>query len=177
MFEKFEARPQNSGQSSRLPEGDFGEALEQAATAGFLRNYRLIDAFSQYYGFDYHVFLQPEVVFEDAHRLDPRDAAIKATTEQLYAKERVQIMRRARNLFPELFAKYQVPYTDIWSLAHRPGERGQLYIDYCHLTPEGARAVAERMLPVVLEQVLKRLARRHDAPAPNRSRLTSSRLG
>ncbi len=165
MFENREARPQNSGQSSRLPEGDFGEALQQAATAGFLRNYRLIEAFSQYYGFDYHVFLQPEVVFENTHELDPRDAAIKATTERLYGEERVEIMRRARGLFPELFATHQVPYTDIGSLAHGPDDRGQLYMDYCHLTPEGARAAAERMLPVVLDKVLERLAPRHDVPA------------
>jgi hypothetical protein len=158
MFEKFEARPQNSGQSSRLPEGDFGEALRQAATAGFLRNYRLIDAFSQYHGFDYHVFLQPEVVFEETERLDPRDAAIKATTERLYGAERVEIMRRARAQFPELFASQHVPYTDIGSLAQDPGARGQLYMDYCHLTPAGAQAVAERILPKVLDMILERLA-------------------
>ena len=29
-------------------------------------------------------------------------------------------MRRARGLFPELFAMHQVPYTDIGSLAHGP---------------------------------------------------------
>ena len=165
MFEKFEARPQNSGQSSRLPEGDFGAALRQAATAGFLRNYRLIDAFSQYYGFDYHVFLQPEVVFEDTSRLDPRDAAIKATTERLYGEQRVEIMRRARSQFPELFAMHQVPYTDLGSLADDAGAHGQLYMDYCHLMPEGAQAVAERMLPVVLEKILERLAPGRDVLA------------
>ena len=112
------------------------------------------------------MFLQPEVVFENTHELDPRDAAIKATTERLYGEERVEIMRRARGLFPELFATHQVPYTDIGSLAHGPDDRGQLYMDYCHLTPEGARAAAERMLPVVLDKVLERLAPRHDVPAP-----------
>jgi hypothetical protein len=165
MFEKFEARPQNSGQSSRLPEGDFDAALRQAATVGFLRNYRLIHAFSQYYGVDHHVFLQPEVVFEDTSRLDPRDAAIKAITERLYGEQRVEIMRRARSLFPELFAMHQVPYTDIGSLADGAGARGQLYMDYCHLMPEGAQAVAERMLPVVLERILERLAPGRDVMA------------
>ena len=50
------------------------------------------------------MFLQPEVVFEDASRLDPQDAAIKATTERLYGEQRVEIMRRARSQFPSLFA-------------------------------------------------------------------------
>jgi hypothetical protein len=166
MFEKLEARPENSGQSSRLPEGDFIEALQQAANDGFLRSYRLIEAFSQYYGFDYHVFLQPEVVFENTHSLDPRDAEIKATTERLYGEERVEIMQRARGLFPELFAAHRVPYTDIGSLVHGADDRGQLYMDYCHLTPEGARAAAERMLPVVLDKVLRRLAPPRTVPAP-----------
>jgi hypothetical protein len=165
MFENLEARSQNSGQSSRLPEGDFAEALQQAATAGFLRSYRLIEAFSQYYGFDYHVFLQPEVVFEDTSRLDPRDAAIKATTERLYGEQRVEIMRRARSQFPELFAMHQVPYTDLGSLADDAGAHGQLYMDYCHLMPEGAQAVAGRMLPVVLERILERLAPGRDVLA------------
>jgi hypothetical protein len=166
MFQRFEARPHNSGQSSRLPDGDFGQALREAAAAGFLRNYRLIDAFAKYYGFDYHIFLQPEVVFEDVRWLDPRDTAIKATTERLYGEERVVLMRRARGLFPELFARYQLPYTDIGSLARGRGEQGQLYIDYCHLMPEGARSVAERMLPVVLDKVLRRFLPQHEAPAP-----------
>jgi hypothetical protein len=165
MFENLEARSQNSGQSSRLPEGDFAEALQQAATGGFLRSYRLIEAFSRYYGFDYHVFLQPEVVFEDTSRLDPRDAAIKATTERLYGEQRVEIMRRARSQFPELFAMHQVPYTDLGSLADDAGAHGQLYMDYCHLMPEGAQAVAGRMLPVVLERILERLAPGRDVLA------------
>ena len=162
MFEKAEARPQNSGQSSRLPEGDFDEELRQAASAGFLRNYHLIDAFAQYYGFDYHVFLQPEIVFEDPHRLAPRNAAVQAITERLYGNERVEIMRRARTVFPELFGTRRVPYTDIGSLAQGTGEREQLYIDYCHLTPAGARRVAERMLPAVLDKILERLAPESD---------------
>jgi hypothetical protein len=166
MFERFEARPQNSGQSSRLPDGDFDQALRETAAAGFLRNYRLIDAFARHHGFDYHVFLQPEIVFEDPRWLDPRDVAIKATTERLYGEQRVEIMRRARSLFPELFARYQVPYTDLGSIALSPGDRGQLYMDYCHLMPEGSRTVAERMLPVVLEKVLTRLGPRHQDLAP-----------
>lgn len=164
MFERFEARPQNSGQSSRLPGGDFGEALRETAAAGFLRNYRMIDAFAKYYGIDYHVFLQPEVVFEDARQLGSQDRASKATTERLYGKERVALMRRARSLFPELFARHQVPYTDIGSLAHQAGDRGQLYMDYCHLMPEGARVAAERMLPVVLPKVLGRIAPQDEVP-------------
>ena len=60
----------------------------------------------------------------------------------------------------------QVPYTDIGSLAAGAGERGQLYMDYCHLTPEGARAVAERMLPVVVDKYSSACAASRRCPAP-----------
>jgi hypothetical protein len=30
-------------------------------------------------------------------------------------------------------------------------------MDYCHLTPAGAKAVAKRMLPEVLDMILERL--------------------
>jgi hypothetical protein len=85
LFERYEVPPHNSSQLTRLPDGDFGTALETAAAIGFLRNYKLIEHFTRAAGSDYHVFLQPEVVFEDDHRLRAADRAIKATTERLYA--------------------------------------------------------------------------------------------
>jgi lysophospholipase L1-like esterase len=105
---------------------------------------------------DYHVFLQPEVVFEDDRRLRPADLAIKETTEKLYGDDRVEIMKRARARFPALFAVRGLPFTDVATIAESAG-RDQLYLDYCHLTPSGAQAVAERMLPVVLAKVLAHL--------------------
>jgi hypothetical protein len=103
------------------------------------------------------VFLQPEVVFEDERRLRPADLAIKETTEKLYGNDRVEIMKRARARFPALFAHRGRPYTDVATIAESAGERGQLYLEYCHLTPSGAQAVAAGMLPVVLAIVLAHL--------------------
>jgi lysophospholipase L1-like esterase len=157
LFERYEALPHNSGQSSRMPDGDFDSALEQAAAIGFLRNYGLIEHFAREQGIDYHVFLQPEVVFEDDRRLRPADLAIKETTEKLYGNDRVEIMKRARARFPALFADRGLPFTDVATIAESAGERDQLYLDYCHLTPSGAQAVAARMLPVVLAKVLAHL--------------------
>lgn len=162
LFERYEGLPHNNSQSTRLPKGDLAEALELAATVGFIRNYKLIEHFARTEGIDYHVFLQPEVVFEAERSLHSKDQAIKATTEQLYGAERVELMRRARSLFPALFRKHGIPYTDIGEIAARGGGPGPLYVDYCHLTPAGAEAVAGRMLPVVADQVLRRL---HRGPA------------
>lgn len=166
LFERYETPPHNSSQSARLPDGDFGTALDTAAAIGFLRNYKLIEHFAREAGIDYHVFLQPEVVFENDQRLRPQDRAIKATTEELYGPERVELMKRARARFPALFAGQGIPYTDVGTIAEDAGERAQLYLDYCHLTPEGARAVAERLLPEVVDKILERLRPEQGVPAP-----------
>ncbi|MGH6898902.1 MAG: SGNH/GDSL hydrolase family protein, partial [Geminicoccaceae bacterium] len=131
LYERYEAPPHNSGQSSRLPDGDLGTALETAAAVGFLRNYKLIEHFARAGGIDYHVFLQPEVVFENDQWLRPPDRTIKATTERLYGPERVELMTRARERFPALFARHGLPYTDIGTIAQGAGARAQLYVDYC----------------------------------------------
>jgi len=169
LFERYEAPPHNSGESSRLPEGDFDTALESAAAVGFLRNYKLIEHFAREGGIDYHVFLQPEVVFENEQWLHPPDRGIKATTERLYGPERVELMRRARERFPALFARHRIPFTDVGTIAQPGAEQAQLYVDYCHLTPEGSEAVAERMLPVVVDKVLARLRREQEVPAATAS--------
>jgi lysophospholipase L1-like esterase len=157
LFERYEAPPHNSSQSSRLPEGDFDGALERAAEIGFLRNYRLIEHFAREQGIGYHVFLQPEVVFEDERRLRPADRAIKETTEKLYGEERVELMKRARARFATLFGDRGIPFSDVATIAEVADGRDQLYLDYCHLSPSGAEAVAERMLPVVISKVLAHL--------------------
>ena len=162
LFERYEGLSHNSSQSTQLPDGDFGEALKRAATVGFIRNYKLIEHFARTSGIDYHVFLQPEIVFENEQSLHPEDRAIKATTEELYGRERVELMRHARTLFPALFRNHGIPYTDIGAIAPSGGDLRPLYVDYCHLMPAGAAAVAARMLPVVADQVLRRL---HRAPA------------
>jgi hypothetical protein len=166
LFDRYEAPPHNSGESSRLPDGDFAAALEQTAKVGFIRNYKLIEQLAQYYGIEYHVFLQPEVVFEPDQWLRPPDRAIKATTAELYGSERVELMSRARERFPALFAAAGIPYTDIGTIGEDAGDRDQLYLDYCHLTPAGAQAVALRMLPVVEEMVLERWRGEPRTPAP-----------
>ncbi len=142
MFEKFEARLQNSGQSSRLPEGDFGAALRQAGLAASCVITRLIDAFSRYYEFDYHVFLQPEVVFEDTQPTGSAGRCDQGDHGAALRRAAGRDQRRAFSRFPELFAMHQVPYTDLGSLADEAGAHGQLYMDDCHLMPEGAQAVA-----------------------------------
>jgi hypothetical protein len=166
LFERHEAPPHNSSQSARLPDGDFGTALEAAATIGFLRNYRLIEHFARAAGIDYHVFLQPEVVFENDQGLHQPDRAIKATTENLYGPERVELMKRARARFPALFAGHRIPYTDLGAIADGAAEQAQLYLDYCHLTPAGSHAVAERMLAVVADKILGHLRREQGVPEP-----------
>lgn len=159
LLETHAAKPHNSAQSIRLPAGDFQAALQQAADVGFIRNYRMIGALARHHGFAFHVFLQPEVVFEQTGLLDTEDRAIQAITERSYGNERVALMKRARPLFPALFDQVGIAFTDLGTIAG-PGTRTeQLYLDYCHLSPAGSQAVAERMLPVVLEMIAAHLDR------------------
>jgi lysophospholipase L1-like esterase len=138
---------------------NFAARLETWATIDFLRNYKLIEALGRYHGFTYHVFLQPESVFENDRFLSPHDIAVKRTTEAGYGADAAALMKEARRLFPALFAKHDIPYTEIGAIATAATADQKLYIDHVHLTPAGARIAAQRMLPVVLERVRRQLLR------------------
>jgi hypothetical protein len=103
------------------------------------------------------VFLQPESVFEDDRFLSPHDRAVKRTTEAGYGQDAVALMKEARRLFPALFAKHGVPYTEIGAIATPATSDEKLYVDHLHLMPAGARIAAQRMLPVVLERLRRQL--------------------
>jgi lysophospholipase L1-like esterase len=73
-------------------------------------------------------------------------------------------MKRARARFATLFGERGIPFSDVATIAEDAGRRDQLYLDYCHLSPRGAEAVAERMLPVVVAKVLAHLRPGPTAP-------------
>ncbi|MGH6942646.1 MAG: SGNH/GDSL hydrolase family protein [Geminicoccaceae bacterium] len=165
--EKFEARSYQLFTHRGEIGQDFPEQLEASARASFIRNYKLIEAFGKYYNFSYQVFLQPEVVFEDGRLLNEHDAAVKRSTEEAYGVQTTAMMKEARSLFPALFAKYDIPFVELGDIGSTESKDEALYLDYCHLTPKGSKTVAERMLPVVLEQVEKQIRDHSRAVASN----------
>jgi hypothetical protein len=157
QFERFEGRPDNIRTDYAGVQDDIEAAVERSARLGFLRNYRLIQTLAAEHDFSLHVFLQPEVVFEDESLLGAHDRAIKRATETWYGPARVGAMREARSHFPRLFAKAEIPFTDLGELASAATRAEKLYIDYCHLMAEGSAVAAARMLPALAERIEQQL--------------------
>ncbi len=153
LYDRYEAPSYNTEGDATALERDFSAELAETARVGFLRNYKLIETLGDYHGFCYQVFLQPEVVFEDTANLGAVDREIAQITRDRYSPGREEIMKRARPAFPALFEQAGVPFTDIGEIADPAHQDKVLYVDYTHLTPEGSKLVADRMLPVVVEAI------------------------
>ncbi len=163
LSKTYEARPYNIGGDPGSLERDFERELAASAEVGFLRNYRLIERLAELHDFDFHVFLQPEVIFEDPALLSDHDRLIAGITREHYAEGREEIMVETRKRLPDLFAGHDIAFADIGDIAGPSTSDEALYIDYTHLTPRGSALVAERMLPMVEAMARDRLARHETA--------------
>jgi len=121
--------------------GDMQRAAEATATHYF-RNIDVVDVLAKHYGFAYAFFWQP-VIFTDAKPLTAEEKGIRGSrskawpgAEQIYQStyERVRAADR-RNLFyiADTFDSY----------------KGNLYLDFAHVPPEGNRLVAARMYEIL----------------------------
>jgi hypothetical protein len=168
VYETHEARSYSTEGDYTVRERDFSQEFEAWARVGFLRNYKLIEAFSEYYQFSFHVFLQPEVVFEDEELLGEHDRAIQRTTAQLYGSAKIETMERAVEELPQLFARFGIPFSEIRTLADKGGNGKALYVDYVHLTPRGSQIVADAMYSVLLPKIREGMNDRAVAKAEGR---------
>ena len=57
-----------------------------------------------------------------------------------------QTRHRTRTLLPDLFESQGIPFHDVATIAAPSTTDRQLYLDYCHLTPEGSEVVAPASL-------------------------------
>jgi hypothetical protein len=174
MYETYEARPYSTEGDYTAIERDFSREFEAWARVGFLRNYKLIEAFSEYYQFSFHVFLQPEVVFEDKALLGEHDRAIQRTTAQLYGSAKIETMERAVEELPRLFARFGIPFSEIRTIAGKGGNGKALYVDYVHLTPRGSQIVADAMYSVLLPKIREEMNDRAVAKAEGRRGIPDS---
>lgn len=78
---------------------------------------RRFEASAEEQDFDFQIFLQPEVVFEDAGLLSAHDRSIRQITIDLYSSDKVEAMTRARTEFPRLLAVPDMPYADMGAIA------------------------------------------------------------
>jgi lysophospholipase L1-like esterase len=118
-----------------------GAELLAAQTVDTLRaNYEMVEALATAYGFDFAFFWQPVLAVE-VKPLTPEEVPLQ------------------NNLDPALVALYEATYDAVPSDYAKfydirdalADERAQIYIDEFHITPDGNRIVADRMLEILRE--------------------------
>jgi lysophospholipase L1-like esterase len=110
--------------------------LARAVVAGYLKNAELVEALARQHGFAYAFFWQP-ALYAGEKPLTPEEEKIKnregsANLRELYAKTYAlarQVDRPGFYYVGDAFREH----------------RGNLYVDFIHVQPEGNRLVAERM--------------------------------
>lgn len=139
-----------SGHSSFATSGqsETCRSVREYGRGTFLRSLWQINRLGRLEKYGHLVFLQPQVVFEADGSLTRHDRDIKRIT-----KERVhrnwELMIRVREQLPEIFEELQIPFFDLGEIAARNAEGWDLYLDYCHLTPDGSKLVAARIREVL----------------------------
>ncbi|MHC4879599.1 MAG: SGNH/GDSL hydrolase family protein [Planctomycetota bacterium] len=136
---------------------DFDSNVREIARTTFLRDLWQIHQLGKRQGYDHCVFLQPEVVLEDAASLTDDDRNIQQITLDHLPAGAAQDMHRIRELLPSLFADEGIPFHDVSNLAAHNASSEDLYIDYCHLSPAGARAVAAQIELILLPMIEVRI--------------------
>ena len=133
------------------------ERVEIIAKQQYLRDLWQIHQLGKREGYDHMVFLQPEVIFEDPELLTKSDLHLQQLTEQYYQKGQIERMKKIRKLFPKLFKDAKIPFHDVAQFTDINPIREAMYIDYCHLSPEGANALANEIARRVFQVLDKRM--------------------
>ncbi|HXJ34718.1 MAG TPA: hypothetical protein VMS22_11860 [Candidatus Eisenbacteria bacterium] len=96
--------------------------------------------------------LQPEISFRQGKQFSPLEQEIYDEMKTYWAENYIEFKNRARPIVLDYLAKATAPsgatvvdLTDIYGRVE-----GDVYTDYCHLTPTGNRVLAEHLVPAVL---------------------------
>jgi len=132
----------------------------------FIRAYRLIQKLGDHYGFKTLVFHQPQITFENTDNLGKEDIDIHEKTIKLYKSYKkvgadgvynMEVRAAIREMLPSLFQQYGILFHDISEIASPNKIKTQLYVDYTHLTPEGAHRVGTKMAIQLFPHILFKL--------------------
>lgn len=132
----------------------------------FIRTYKLIQTLEKHHGFKTLVFLQPEIVFEKSSNLGKKDTALREKTIEINKSynyfetgnvDNLKVRMAMRKMLPNLFQLYGIPFYDIAEIASPKEDKKQLYVDYTHLTVEGARRVGIKMATQLFPHILLKL--------------------
>jgi hypothetical protein len=131
--------------------GDIATMQQRFAHYTYLTDLNIMHSLGRRFGYLHCTFLQPEVILEDRARLSPEDKDIYDIAFPTYGERGARQMHQLKANLESLFADEGIPFHDISSFYSQNDGSQQYYIDYCHLTPAGAKAAAKAMLPVLLD--------------------------
>lgn len=136
---------------------DFPANVPQLLDESIFKAYRQLKSLGEMFDFELMVFLQPQLALENSDLLSDTDRELQALT----ARHEINPRRsEIRPLFPAQFERHGIAFADMAEIASEATRQVNLYLDYCHLSPEGSVVAAERMLPWVRPLVDRRLAAR-----------------
>jgi hypothetical protein len=128
------------------------EAEEAYARRTFLLSYLQLATLSRSIGAQLPIiFLQPVVIFEEKSTLSAADQQVYEITSA--AHPFLSTWGQIRAMLPGLFAASGIEFHDIGQIGGSVEKDIQLYIDYCHLSSDGAERAAELMYPAVMRRV------------------------
>lgn len=129
-------------------------AHKQVAGRQFLRNIRINFLMLQQYNVDAILCFQPGLILRDKELLSEKEKGFYEF------KLSVQIPVLFPYIIKELedaASEFNAPFVNMVSQFNKPEYKGrQLFIDYCHMSPEGSEAAARALLPEVEKNMLKR---------------------
>ena len=156
----MQAKDRRRRTHKRTDRAPFAENYRNCATKSFMRALWQIYRLGDREGYRHCVILEPEIIFEDESLLTEHDRHILQATNRLAEQSGFNWPKKKamRDLLPGFFEDQGIPFHDLGELApHNPG-RQDLYLDYCHLSPEGSRVAAEQIFRLLYPQIVKQLA-------------------
>ena len=148
--------------------GDFESNVTAVAERQYVRDLWQIHQLGEYAGYKHAVFLQPEILLEPDQNLSKTDRERKQITEQHLPAGEAEKMQKIRRLLPGIFRKHGVPFFDAAQISSQKTAGTDLYVDYCHLTPAGAKIAAEHIAEPLYQLVQEEIAERGTAAVPPR---------
>jgi hypothetical protein len=100
--------------------------------------------------------IQPEIMNEDSLHLTALERRIQARAFAHHRDRGTFVWRYLGSTLPQRLAALRSGCFEIADLGRIADGSLQVYTDYTHLTPEGNRRVAQRLLPFVLSMVSRR---------------------
>jgi hypothetical protein len=136
----------------------------EAAPRGFLRSVEVNLMLLRRSGVDAVVCLQPMLALRDARHLSAAERGF-LRPDETGRKIQATVVQQ----LTELTDRYAVPFVDV-NTAFDGATGQQLFIDYCHLSPEGSAVAARSILPKLLPLLERRAAAKlvpTDATSPH----------